>query len=576
MLTTNKFKYIAVFLAYSALAGLAYAPGISNTFVFDDVSQILANPWLHTFSSLPIIFTSGVWDFLDFPPYGGIYYRPLMHVGFLVEYSLFGLNPVGYHVVSILLHALNATLLYGLVWRLSQAASPHTGSHEKLARYFWGAFFTGSVFLLHPVASETVYWIATLPELLCAFFYLLTVHCFLTAETKWQHYGSVSVLFLLALLSKEIAVTIPAFLFVLTVLLLSPATDRFTFRFRRGWNATWHLWLLLGVYVGWRAWVLSPPGSLSPTENVDWGQWLLINLHTVVELSLENIQTLLHLRPLSIFHPYTPSFPEFYTALTLFLIGAAAWAGYRVIRQRLALHPLAVTGMLFLLLPLLPALNFIQLDYFVLSERYLYLPSLGWAILLVLGVDSVLKRHPEKQWLKILIGLGSVIWYISVILIVQQRAEDWRDTPSLFQKAMGTYPHLPTPPVFLAFSECEIGRVESCQQYFQRFCELYRAGDPDISQEMCLENPYFLLVLGRAMLASQQWSEAERMFDKLIQVKPLAVEAWWGRGEVRFQQGRVMGARDDWQQALSLAPDHPRILKSLSHLPAERTEATPP
>jgi len=130
-----------------ACATLPYLGILFNGFVFVDDSQILQNPYIRSFQHLKRIFTTNVWAFEG--PTVSNYYRPMMSLGYLLCYKIFGLRPYGYHLVSLLFHALIVCLVFVLAERL-------TGDR-------WCAFVAGAIFALHPIHTESVAWIAAVP-----------------------------------------------------------------------------------------------------------------------------------------------------------------------------------------------------------------------------------------------------------------------------------------------------------------------------------------------------------------------------------------------------------------------------
>ncbi len=100
-----------------ALAVLPYLNTLHNFFVYDDITQILNNPYLQSFHHLKDIFTTPVWSFLggDYPRN---YYRPLMSFGYLLCYQFFGPVPWPFHLVNIVLNALVVLMLFFVTWRM--------------------------------------------------------------------------------------------------------------------------------------------------------------------------------------------------------------------------------------------------------------------------------------------------------------------------------------------------------------------------------------------------------------------------------------------------------------------------
>src|SRR5208337_4669070 len=137
---------------------LPYLNILFNGFVHDDDYQIVQNPYVRSFQYLKEIFTAGVWSFQG--PAVSNYYRPMMTLGYLITYKIFGLRPYGFHLVSLLLHALVVCLVFALTRRLTVDS--------------WWAFVAGACFALHPIHTESVAWIAAVTDLELTFFYLLT------------------------------------------------------------------------------------------------------------------------------------------------------------------------------------------------------------------------------------------------------------------------------------------------------------------------------------------------------------------------------------------------------------------
>src|SRR3989442_1812240 len=108
----------AVWAAPAAVALLAFVHTLPYKFVFDDEGQILRNPWIRDWSNLKTIFATDVWRFSD-PTGVTNYYRPLHMLLYMLGYHVFGLEPRGYHALSILLHSLSTVLVTSIGLRLT-------------------------------------------------------------------------------------------------------------------------------------------------------------------------------------------------------------------------------------------------------------------------------------------------------------------------------------------------------------------------------------------------------------------------------------------------------------------------
>ena len=175
---------------------LAYQPVWHAGFIWDDDVYVTNNLTLRSVDGL-----RQIWCKLTATPQ----YYPLVHTSFWLEYHLWGLNPVGYHVVNVLLHALAAILLWRVLVRLQLP----------------GAWLAAGIFALHPVAVESVAWVTERKNVLAAVFYFAAALAYLRgrrrermAESKsgvsLRWYFLAFALFVAALLSKTTACSLPA------------------------------------------------------------------------------------------------------------------------------------------------------------------------------------------------------------------------------------------------------------------------------------------------------------------------------------------------------------------------------
>ena len=144
------------------LAILPYVGILRNDFayIYDDKAQIIDNPYVHSFGHMREVLTTTVWSFKDAHALTN-YYRPIMTIGFLLCYQVFGPLAYGFHLASLLLHAAVVTVLFLFA--------------ERLFRDRGAAFGAAGLFALHPIHVESVAWISAVTDLevtllLCAHF----------------------------------------------------------------------------------------------------------------------------------------------------------------------------------------------------------------------------------------------------------------------------------------------------------------------------------------------------------------------------------------------------------------------
>src|SRR5512145_598519 len=125
------------------------------------------------------------------------HWHPLTWLSLMLDHSLFGLNPLGYHLVNLLLHILNTILLFMILRRMTRA--------------LWPSAFVAVLFAIHPLHVESVAWIVERKDVLSTFFWMLTLgaYCFYVEKREIRRYILVLLFFTLGLMSKPMLVTLP-------------------------------------------------------------------------------------------------------------------------------------------------------------------------------------------------------------------------------------------------------------------------------------------------------------------------------------------------------------------------------
>ncbi len=238
MQKTNKVRFLfAALIAF--LTFIVYLPALRNGFVYwDDNLYVFENPDIR---SLDLAFFR--WAFFGFHVSN---WHPLTWISHALDYALWGMNPLGHHLTSIILHAVNTALVVLLALKLLDIVREK--SEEKASALFLNnravliaAGVTGLLFGIHPVHVESVAWVSERKDLLCALFFLLSIMMYVNAVTRMGHGAegktvpmrallSALCFFVLALLSKPMAVSLPIVLMIL---------DWYPLNRMRSWKALW-------------------------------------------------------------------------------------------------------------------------------------------------------------------------------------------------------------------------------------------------------------------------------------------------------------------------------------------------
>lgn len=366
---------------------VAYANAFHGTFQFDDFG-VLQDQRLTGYSVFLEHFEQTI--------------RPLLRLSFVVDRSLFGENAAGYHMFNLLLHCGSGLLLFAILSHTLRRCSIPS------AKIFLGVpFWTALLFLLHPLETETVTYISGRATGLAAFFSLLALYLFVRAadpelsrRALVLRYAGCLMSFALALLSKEVAVMLPA------AVLLWWLVFRPHFEEHDGGRRLLHLQLpLWGLMLSavavaglYPRYAYLARASLQTRPLYDN---LVTQLHAVAySLSLLFVPSRLNFdHDLPVYH----SIMLWPPALSLALLAGLLVVALRYLRKA----PFFSFGVLWFLIHLLPTDSVVP-RYDVLSERNLYLPSIG-ILLAVVSVGAQLKSKLAALWPDVVSSAARVV-----------------------------------------------------------------------------------------------------------------------------------------------------------------------
>ncbi len=366
------------------VSALAFANSLDGQFVYDDRLQVLKNPTLTTLANIPRMFTQGVWQFLNENDKTAVgpYYRPLFNIALIINYQLFEHRVFGWHLFSIAVHLCVVFLLYRLAlrWGLSSEA----------------AAASALLFGVHPVHSESVAWISALPDLLAAVFIvssLLLYERYYHGKASELHVLVASVgLAWLAMLSKEVAVIFPFFLAAREAL-SRPDGESLGKTVLRAARRAAPFFAAIVIYLGMRYYVL---GFLRQDEPKSLGIPLLQVLITIPSVLLSYARMLFIPYPLAVMYDntYVQSGSDVRFWGAALVVGALIMGAMWLVQSSSGQRALA-----FLIIFLLPVLNLkaFRQEESLLHDRYLYIPSIGFCILVAMGMERLIARFAPRR-----------------------------------------------------------------------------------------------------------------------------------------------------------------------------------
>jgi tetratricopeptide (TPR) repeat protein len=403
------------------LALLPYLNTLRNGFVYDDDEQVLHNPYIRDFNHLREIFTTEVLSYQGLGTAAN-YYRPMMNFGYLLCYRLFGPRAYGFHLVNMLLNGMVVVLLLSVTKRMFRNATL--------------AFVAAALFALHPIHTESVDWIAAVTDLELTFFYLLTFRLYLGLEgVKPSKYAltqfGMAVSFALTAISKEQALTLPL---LATLYEHAYSEDRNQTTVVQKFARYGALWVLTVVYLVLRVRFL---GTLA--HNRLW----LADYETVfsaITLFGQYMWKLLWPVRLCAYYVFEvsddPTDPRILAGLVALalvtILFIALWKFDRI----------ASFGVVWVAVTLLPVLNATWLGSNVFTERYLYLPSVGFCWVIAWGWTrlfawSAQSKYPWRWLLAATLGVTAVGCVVRIVT----RNPVWRDDMTLYTRTLAASPN---------------------------------------------------------------------------------------------------------------------------------------
>ncbi len=363
-------------------------------------------------------------------------WHPLTNLSFLVTHQFFGVNPGAEHLVNALFHAANAALVF--LWL------------RRLTRATWRSALVAAIFAWHPLRVESVAWIAERKDVLCAFFFLLTLLAWARwaqtpseAGSKTPEAGSKSspqpaasywlalVFFALALLSKPMAVTLPFVLLLLDIWplgrLRNPTLNIRNLKPLIAEKLPFFGLMVLFCVVTY--WVQHDYAAMTPWDKLS----LAPRVANAIASYLNYPAQLFWPANLAAMYP----FPKDYDVMATFLKAALLLAISAGCWQQRARRPWLAVGWCWFLGTAVPIIGIIQVGEQAMADRYTYLPLIGPVVALVWTAAEI---SPRERGGKILFATMTLLILAGLLVLSARQLQFWRNTIALFEHNVAVTP----------------------------------------------------------------------------------------------------------------------------------------
>jgi protein O-mannosyl-transferase len=534
--TCSRSQCLLVSLLLLTLVGWTFLPCLHNDFVnYDDPDYVTANAHVQgglTWSGVQWAFSSRA----------AANWHPVTWLSHMADWQVYGGRAWGHHLTSVLLHGINAVLLFVVLRNL-------TGS-------LWRSLAVAVLFGVHPLRVESVAWVAERKDVLSGLFWLLTLWAYARyAQSRDQHstlntqhstfnvragkwYGLALVLFALGLMSKPMVVTLP---FVLLLL------DYWPLGRMRGAEA--------GVRAGgrtvvrlalekWPFFLLSAVSCAVTFLVQRHGGAMVLMAGQPFEARLENalvsycryLGKFFWPENLSVVYPVVDHWAGSAVILSLaLLLGVSVFAV--AVRRR---FPYGLTGWYWYVGTLVPVIGLVAVGEQAMADRYTYVPMIGMLILLVWGAgDLIGHRRPQAG-----IAAGvAVVAALACIALTRRNIGCWRDGENLFRHAIAVTEnnysaHASLADALLAQRRFEEALAEAAEAVRLR---------PDSAESR--NN------LGANLARVGRLDEAIAQFQEATRLQPGYVQAHANLARALDDAGRLDDAIEEYRQVIRRQPD---------------------
>jgi protein O-mannosyl-transferase len=526
-------------VAIAALAFLAFLPALSNGFInWDDETNFLSNP---NFRGLGWTQLHWMWTTHLLGRY-----VPITWMTLGLDYCLWSMNPLGYHLSNLVWHAANAVLFYFVALALFRRTC--AGAATPIA-----ALLAALIFAVHPLRVESVAWITERRDLVSGFFYLLAILIYLRAipddpprAIRVKHYWASLALFTLAVLSKEIAVTLPAILLILDFYPLR----RFTRTAARNvllekipFFAIALAVSAMALYNGYHektAETLAHLGLFDRLAIVTYGLAFYVR-KTLLPIDLTPIYALTPERLNPLGAPFLASAACVLAAIAIILI----------FRRRFPALPAAALAYA---ITLIPVSGLFHNGRQIAADRYSYLSCLPWALVAAAGLSWIARRRPGAVNAMSAIAACGIL---ALGILTWRQTKIWHDSDTLWSHALAVEPS------YLTYSKMgdllvQEGDVLWSIEWLRRSTTL----KPDYAPAH--------LNLASALLALHRTSEAIAEYQKVLDLGEAREFAENGLGCALALDGQREQAIAHFEQALRINPTYQDARRNLDAALAQK------
>ncbi len=576
---TDKTKRIIISLLLLITTIAVYWPAVGHEFInYDDPAYVTGNAHVgtgFTYENIRWAFTTtlmGNWN-------------PVTWLSHMADMHLYGLDPRGHHLTSVILHGLTTVLLFLFL--------------NKATGAVWRSALVALIFSLHPLRVESVAWVSERKDVLSAFFFMTTLlaYAFYIERQSIMRYCVVALSFILGLMAKPMLVTLPFLLLLLDYWPFSrldagQRTSAPLPRGKRDFPAT-NRTSLAGILIEKLPFFLLSAvfSFIAVYAQKDAKALLSLPAHPLMQRISNALLAYMNYlgkifwpQDLAVLYPLPGHIPAPHAILAFIFLAGISSACVLFSRR----YPFVLTGWFWFAGSLVPVIGLIQVGLQAMADRYTYIPSIGLAILLVWGASEMTRNVRHRTLLMTAAGCVLVL-----LLAVSARIQlkYWENSIALFTHAVAVTRNNYVAHTNLGDALDKQGRYDEAMRHYgealrikpdEAFVYDKLATDFDIvgrlddavayygkSLQLDPGNARVHNNLGITLIRRGDAGEAIKHFMQAVQLDPGFGDAHYNLGLALTTEGKTQEAITHYAEALRLNPSDPEIRISLEKALAE-------
>ncbi len=459
-------------------------------------------------------------------------WHPLTWLSYMLDYSIFGLNPSGYHLINLLFHVMNTLLLFLILRRMTKT--------------LWPSVFAAALFAIHPLHVESVAWIAERKDVLSTFFWMLTLgaYGYYVEHPGFKRYVFVLLFFILGLMAKPMLVTLPFVLLLLdywplqrfseikpdcrvqAAVLQSVASGKQKKKAKKKqvaavkeslevkkpaapeykWSLIYPLlWekvplfalAILSSIVTYIA--QQKGGAVASVEAFPLG----VRIGNAFVSYIAYMGKMIWPNDLAVYYPHTGLLAPWQVLGSVLLLITITL----VVIWRAKKSPYLLTGWLWYLGTLVPVIGIVQVGAQAMADRYTYIPLIGLFIIVAWGVPDLLKKWQYRK--EILLAL-SVLSILCLSILTWTQVGYWQNSITLFDHTLKVTDH----------------------------------------------NWFIYNKRGTAYYDFGNYKQATEDFGRSIEINPIFAEGYYNRGTAYYHLGNYKQAIEYFSRAIEIKPGY--------------------